>query len=75
MYRDLQLLTLKEAETLTGRKAATWRADIRKRKVPSVKLGRQVRIPLEAIRDMIQRGWRGAASENGAKATGETHGY
>ncbi len=75
MYRDLQLLTIKEAEILTGRKAATWRADIRKRKVASVKLGRQVRIPLEAIRAMIRHGWRGAVSENGAKPTAETSGY
>ena len=42
-----QLLSVKEAEKLTGRKAATWRRDILERQIPYVKLGRQVKIPIE----------------------------
>jgi excisionase family DNA binding protein len=53
-----ELLTLAEAESLTKRKVATWRKDIRLRRIPYVKLGRQVLIPREAIDDLITRGWR-----------------
>jgi hypothetical protein len=56
--RTEELLTLAEAEMLTKRKVATWRKDLRLRKVPYVKLGRQVLIPREAIDDLIGRGWR-----------------
>ncbi len=56
--RTEELLTLAEAELLTKRKVATWRKDIRLRRIPSVKLGRQVLIPREAIEDLIARGWR-----------------
>lgn len=52
-----KLLTLKEAEKLTGRKVATFRKDIRTRMIPCVRLGRQVRIPIEAIETLIQSGW------------------
>ena len=55
-----RLLTVQQAEELTGRKAATWRRDILKRKVPYVKIGRQVRIPVEAIQDLIRQGYRPA---------------
>jgi hypothetical protein len=53
-----ELLTLAEAELLTKRKVSTWRKDVRLRKVPYVKLGRQVRIPREFIEEMIAKGWR-----------------
>ena len=53
-----ELLTLAEAELLTKRKVATWRKDIRLRRIPSVRLGRQVLIPREAIEELIARGWR-----------------
>ena len=53
-----KLLTVFEAEAMTGRKAATWRRDILTRRIPYVKLGRQVRIPLEVIEDMIRQGYR-----------------
>jgi hypothetical protein len=56
--RTEELLTLAEAELLTKRKVATWRKDIRLRRVPYVKLGRQVLLPREAIDDLINRGWR-----------------
>jgi hypothetical protein len=55
--RTSELLTLVEAELLTKRRVATWRKDIRLRKVPYVKLGRQVLIPREAIDELITRGW------------------
>ena len=53
-----QLLTVYEAETLTGRKAATWRKDLLLRKVPYVRIGRQVRIPIEVIEQLIREGYR-----------------
>jgi hypothetical protein len=53
-----ELLTLVEAEALTKRKVATWRKDIRLRKVPYVKIGRQVRIPRAVLDHMIEQGWR-----------------
>ena len=40
-----KLLTGFEAEDMTGHKAATWRKDILKRRIPYIKIGRQVRIP------------------------------
>jgi len=53
-----KLLTVFEAEALTGRKASTWRRDILRRKIPYVKIGRQVRIPIETINDLIRSGYR-----------------
>jgi excisionase family DNA binding protein len=53
-----RLLSVSEAEELTGRKAATWRRDILERRIPYVKLGRLVRIPLDAIEEIIRRGYR-----------------
>ena len=53
-----KLLTVFEAESMTGRKASTWRRDILKRKIRNVKIGRQVRIPIEVINEMIRDGNR-----------------
>ena len=53
-----KLLTVFEAEERTGRKASTWRRDILLRRVPYVKIGRSVRIPVEAIDALIAQGWR-----------------
>jgi len=53
-----QLLSVKEAAARTGRKVSTWRKDILNRRVPYVKIGRSVRIPLEFIERMIREGWR-----------------
>ena len=56
--RSAKLLTVFEAEERTGRKASTWRRDILRRKVAYVKIGRSVRIPLEAVDALISKGWR-----------------
>ena len=53
-----QLLTVHEAEVRTGRKASTWRRDILEKKIPYVKLGRSVRIPVEVVDRLIAEGWR-----------------
>jgi len=55
-----KLLTVQEAEQLTGRKASTWRKDILKKKIDYVKIGRQVRIPIEVITKLIQAGYHQA---------------
>ena len=60
VWPSKKLLTVKEAEAMTGRKASTWRKDILRRKVPYVKIGRQVRIPIEAIEDLMAAGYRPA---------------
>ena len=58
MKQSDELLTLQECERLTKRRVATWRKDIRLRKVPAVRLGRQVRIPREFIERLIRQGWQ-----------------
>jgi hypothetical protein len=60
MFTTERLLTLFEAEQMTGRKVSTWRKDIRLRKVSFVRLGRQIRIPIEAVRELIAAGYRPA---------------
>ena len=56
--RTEELMTLAEAEVRYKRKVATWRKDIRLRRIPFVRLGRQILLPREAIDDLIARGWR-----------------
>lgn len=52
-----RLLTVFEAEALTGRKASTWRRDILEKRIPVVRLGRrQVRIKLSDLQQMIRQG-------------------
>lgn len=58
MQQLRKLVTVAEAEEITGRKASTWRRDILLRRVPYVKLGRSVRIPIEAIEELVQKGYR-----------------
>ena len=58
MMVDEKLLSVFEAQALTGRKASTWRRDITERKVASVKLGRLVRIPLSEVQRLIRSGYR-----------------
>jgi excisionase family DNA binding protein len=53
-----RLLTVREAEAITGRKASTWRRDILEKRIAYVKLGRSVRIPVEVIEQLIAEGWR-----------------
>lgn len=62
-----QLLSVFDAEALTGRRASTWRRDIRDRRVGSVKLGRLVRIPLSEVQRLVSHGYRPAlgASQHG----------
>jgi len=55
-----KLFTLKEAEELTGRRVSTWRRDILLRRIAYVKIGRQVRIPIEVISELIEVGYRPA---------------
>lgn len=55
-----QLLTVFEAAARTGRKVSTWRRDILLRRIPYVKLGRSVRIPVEVVDRLIRDGWREA---------------
>ena len=58
MDSSRRLVTVFEAQHMTGRKASTWRRDILLRRIPYVKLGRSVRIPIEVIDDLIKEGWR-----------------
>ena len=53
-----ELLTLGECEALTKRKIATWRKDIYLRRVPVVRLGRQVRVPKDFVLRLIEKGLR-----------------
>ena len=53
-----ELLTIPEAAMRTKRKPSTWRSDILLRKIPYVKIGRQVRIPVEVVDQLISDGWR-----------------
>ncbi len=62
-----KLLTVFEAEARTGRKASTWRRDILLRRVPYVKLGRSVRIPVEVIDKLVAEGWRESVSGQDSK--------
>jgi len=57
-----QLLTVVEAAARTGRKVSTWRRDILLRRIPYVKLGRSVRIPVEVVDRLIRDGWREAVA-------------
>ena len=60
-----RLVTLQEAEALTGRKVSTWRRDIFERRVPVVHLGRRsVRIQLSVIEGMIREGFRPAVTRD-----------
>ena len=59
-----RLLTVFEAEALTGRKASTWRRDILEKRIPVIRLGRrQVRIQLPVIHKMIREGFTPAVPQ------------
>lgn len=53
-----RLLTPEEAATRLGIKLSTVRRRILERRITSVKVGRNVRIPVEAVDELIARGWR-----------------
>jgi excisionase family DNA binding protein len=52
-----RLLSLDQCAELTGRKKSTWRKDVAERRVPVVRLGRLVRIPLSAVQALIRDGF------------------
>ena len=54
---SVRLLSLAECELKTGRKVPTWRKAIARREIPFVRIGRNVRIPLEYIDSLISEGW------------------
>ena len=56
-----RLLDVWEVAELLGRKPSTIRKDIHLRKFPTVRVGRQVRVPLSAVQAMVQAGYRPAA--------------
>lgn len=59
--KTARLLTAEECSELTGWKISTIRKKILRRELPYVKLGaRSVRIPIEAIENLIERGYRPA---------------
>jgi excisionase family DNA binding protein len=54
-HREERLLTCAAAAQQLGLKEATIRAWIATRRIPSVKLGRAVRVPAGAVDDLIRR--------------------
>ncbi len=60
-----QLLTVQAAEARTGRKVSTWRRDIWLRKIPVVRIGRSVRIPVEVVDALIAEGWQDQIKSGG----------
>ena len=62
-----KLLTVFEAERLTGRKASTWRRDIFEGRVARVKIGRLVRIPASEIERLVSEGYRPSVREAGQR--------
>ena len=55
-----ELWTLKECEADTKRKVSTWRKDWRLRRVPFIRIGRQIRIPKAVVKEIVKRGFRPA---------------
>jgi excisionase family DNA binding protein len=58
-----QLLTVTEVAMRLGLKPATIRRRILERRIPYVKLGRAVRIPVEAVEALIAVSYRPAINE------------
>jgi hypothetical protein len=57
-----QLLTLATCAARTQRKLSTWRKDVLLKKVPIVRIGRQIRIRQRDLDAMIAKGFRPAIS-------------
>jgi hypothetical protein len=55
-----KLLSLDQCEALTGRKKSTWRKDVAERRVPVIRIGRQVRIALSTVEKLIRDGFQPA---------------
>lgn len=51
-----RLLSLAECAAATGNKVSTWRAWILKRKVPSYRIGRSVRVAKQDLERMVEAG-------------------
>ena len=64
MNKDERYVTVDEAESITGRKASTWRRDIFERRIACVRFGRSVRIPLSEIERLAREGYRGPIAKN-----------
>jgi excisionase family DNA binding protein len=62
-HENDRLLTVVQAEEITGRKASTWRRDIFEKKIAVVKLGRLVRIPMSEIERLVTEGYRAPAGK------------
>jgi excisionase family DNA binding protein len=62
LQEDDRLLTVQQAEALTGRKASTFRKYIHLRRIATVRIGRQVRIPLSAIQALVSQGFTPAVT-------------
>jgi len=60
---QIKLISLREAEDLTGRKVATWRRDLRERRFPYVMVGRQVRLRLADVQKLVDAGFRDAVTK------------
>jgi len=58
-----RLVTVMEAAARLGLKEATIRRRILERRLPYVKVGRAVRVPIEAIEDLIATGYRPVIAE------------
>jgi excisionase family DNA binding protein len=59
-----QLLTVAQAAARLGLKEATIRRRILERRIPYVKLGRAVRIPVEAVEGLMAAGYRPVIAEH-----------
>lgn len=53
-----KLLRVEEVADVLGLRVSTVRRMVFERRVPTVKIGRSVRIPQEAIDRIIAKGWR-----------------
>ena len=58
---DDRLLTVFEVGAMLSRKPSTVRKDIFLKKFPTVRIGRQVRVPISAIRALVREGYSPAA--------------
>lgn len=52
-----ELLTVDELARRSKRSKGSWRRDIRERRIAVVRLGRNVRIPVEELERLISSGW------------------
>ena len=53
-----QLLSVEETAFRLGLKPTTIRRKLLERKIPAVKIGKAIRIPIEAVNRIINEGWR-----------------